>query len=320
MLIDNVKIKVKAGNGGKGAVAFNKIMMAYGPTGARGGKGGSVLLEAVGDLAALRHYRAKKDFKAENGGEGRSQYRDGTNGKDLILPVPRGTVVSNLTKGERQELVNAGERLLVASGGNGGKGNFHYKSSLHTSPTKSQPGLPGEECELEFELKLIADIGLIGLPNAGKSSFINEVTNAKSKVANYPFTTLEPHLGDYFGLILADIPGLIEGASGGRGLGTKFLRHIERTRILFHFVDVNSVDPARDYKIIRKELGAFNKILLKKPECIFISKADTASQDQINKTAEILKKQVYIFSIYNPNMISAAKNVLNAIRSQNRLG
>ncbi len=316
MLIDNVTIKVSAGKGGDGAVAFSKIMMTLGPTGATGGTGASVYLEAVADLGALRRFRTKKVFAAENGRDGRGSFRDGHRGEDLILPVPRGTVVHNLTKKTDHELTALGERLLVAEGGNGGKGNYHYRSSINTSPTKFQRGLPGEACTLELELKLIADVGLIGLPNIGKSSFLNYVTNAQSRVANYAFTTLEPHLGVYEGLVLADIPGLIEGASSGKGLGIKFLRHTERTRILFHFIDASAVDPMQDYKTIRNELGAYNPVLLEKQEYIIVSRTDMTSPErtrEIIQSLAPLKKEILPISINDKKQMTEARKLLDTI-------
>lgn len=316
MLIDEVRIKVSAGRGGKGAVAFSHIMMSLGPTGGSGGKGGDVYLEAVADLGALRHFRTKKSFAAENGLTGRSAFRDGRMGDNLVLVVPRGTVARDLISSKEYELTKLGERVLVAAGGKGGKGNFQYRSSRNTSPKQSQPGLPGEAAELVLELKLIADVGLIGLPNIGKSSFLNEVTSAKSRVANYAFTTLEPNLGSYNGLILADIPGLIEGASSGRGLGVKFLRHIERTRILFHFVSAESADPLTDYKIIRAELGAYRKALLEKTEYIIVSKSDAVSDERLREIMHALrpaKREVLAISIYDSEQMTAARKLLDTI-------
>ena len=318
MLIDNVTIKVTAGKGGDGKAAFNKIKMALGPTGGSGGKGGNVYLEAAADLGALRRFRVKKSFKAENGLNGRDSFRDGHDGKDLVLLVPRGTIARNLESGEQIELTTVGERVLAARGGKGGKGNFHFRSPTNTSPKEFQRGLEGEQCSLELELKLIADIGLVGFPNIGKSSFLNEVTSAQSKVANYSFTTLEPHLGSYYGLIIADIPGLIEGASSGKGLGIKFLRHIERTRVLFHFIDARSKDPLADYQIIRRELGAHNKLLLDKPEYIIISRADTANDEIISEITETLAplgKEIMPISIHDPDRMAEAKKLLDRLLS-----
>ena len=274
MLIDDVTTKVEAGDGGKGAVAFNKNMMSLGPVGGAGGHGGNVLAVGVSDMSALNQFRFKKEFVAEDGREGRGQFRDGHDGADLILKLPVGTVAHNLTTGVDVSIDRVGEKVFLAKGGLGGRGNFYFRSAHNTSPQNFQPGLPGEKFMFRFELKLIADVGFVGLPNAGKSSMLNELTNAQSKVANYPFTTLEPNLGVYYELILADIPGLIEGSSTGKGLGTKFLRHIERTRILFHFVSAESLDLKSDYKTVRKELGAHNKQLLEKPEYLFLSKSD----------------------------------------------
>jgi len=251
MLIDDIKIKINAGHGGKGAVAFNKNLKTLGPAGGSGGNGGSVYGEGISNLGALGQFRFKKEFSAENGRDGRGQFRDGHDGGDLILKLPIGTVAHNLTSGSEINFHKTGERVILAKGGIGGKGNFQFRSSRNTSPKHAQSGRPGESFTFRFELKFIADIGFVGLPNVGKSSLLNKLTNARSKVANYPFTTLEPNLGVYYELILADIPGLIEGSSSGRGLGIKFLRHIERTRILFHFISTESPDLLKDYEIIR---------------------------------------------------------------------
>jgi len=316
MLIDQVTIAVKAGNGGAGAVAFSHIKMTLGPTGGSGGKGGDVYFAAVADLGALRKFRTRKSFAAEHGSNGRSAFRDGRTGSDLILSVPRGTVIHNRTSDAAYELTNIGERALVAHGGKGGKGNFLYKSSKNTSPKKCQPGLPGEGGAFELELKLIADIGLVGLPNVGKSSLLNEVTRAKSRVANYPFTTLEPHLGTYEELIIADIPGLIEGASSGKGLGIKFLRHIERTRVLFHCIDAQTPDPLRDYHTLRKELGAYNSALLQKKEYVLVTKADAVEEHRLSEIMRLFKsldRETLAVSIYDPDRMAALRTLLDRI-------
>ncbi|MEK7608760.1 MAG: GTPase ObgE [Patescibacteria group bacterium] len=318
MLIDSVSIEVSAGKGGAGAVAFSKIKMSLGPTGGSGGRGGNVYLEAVSDLGALRRFRTTKKFSAENGRDGRGAFRDGNNGEDTTLLVPRGTVVSNLATGIVSELTSIGERLLVAKGGNGGKGNFHYRSSINTTPKQSQPGLQGEVFALKLDLKLIADIGFVGFPNTGKSSLLNELTNANSKVANYPFTTLEPNLGVYENLILADIPGLIDGASYGKGLGIRFLRHIERTRIIFHFIDSGSQNPIVDYKTIRKELGAYNPLLLEKDEYILLTKTDTVGEDSLAKTIKSLAqlknvKKIISISIYDYDRMLTLRRLLDKV-------
>lgn len=316
MLIDEVTIKVAAGNGGKGAVAFNKNLNQYGPVGGSGGRGGSVYLESSSDLSILNKFRFKKEFAAKNGEDGRAQFRDGASAEDLILQIPLGTVIHNLTTGSEQEVVTIGERVLIAAGGKGGRGNFHFRSSTRTQPRRFEYGRQGQGFTLHLELKLIADVGLIGLPNVGKSSLLNELTRAQSKVANYAFTTLEPNLGVYHELILADIPGLIEGASGGKGLGIKFLRHIERTKVLFHLISAESENPAGDYKTIRGELGAHNKALLKKKECVFLSKSDMVSPAVLKKKLAILKKlspSAKALSIHDFDGIEKIKKILNTL-------
>jgi len=324
MLIDEVEIKVSAGDGGRGAVAFNKNMMSLGPVGGSGGNGGSVYFEGVPDLNALAQFRYEKDIKAKDGANGREQFSDGENGKDLILKVPVGTVIEKIAgSAPAQEILEVGQKILIAKGGHGGKGNFHFRSPRNTSPRRFQEGLPGERFALRLELKLIADIGLIGLPNAGKSSLINELTKAKSRVANYPFTTLEPSLGVYYELILADIPGLIEGASGGKGLGTKFLRHIERTKILFHLISAESADLAKDYKTIKNELKKFNPLLAKKSEYVFLSKSDMLSKEELKKKTAVLKKlskNVLPISIHDWDALEKVKKILNKIKSKKLAG
>ncbi|MDP2639000.1 MAG: GTPase ObgE [Candidatus Azambacteria bacterium] len=319
MLIDDVTIKVKAGDGGRGAVAFNSIKMNLGPTGADGGKGGDVYFEGVSDLGALSQFRYKKNLAAENGENGKKQFNDGANGKDLILKIPVGVVVHNLSSGGESEIVEIGQRVLIVKGGYGGEGNFKFRSSTNTSPVEFQEGKPGEEYKLRLELKLIADVGFIGLPNVGKSSLLNELTSAKSKVANYPFTTLDPNLGAYYELILADIPGLIEGASIGKGLGIKFLRHIERVKTLFHFISAESANPIKDYQIIRNELGAYNKELLQKTEYIFLSKSDLSSEKEVEEKIAALKttsKKILPISINDKESIKQVEEILREIIKQ----
>ncbi|OGZ20523.1 MAG: hypothetical protein A2654_00805 [Candidatus Nealsonbacteria bacterium RIFCSPHIGHO2_01_FULL_43_31] len=290
MLIDDVKIKIIAGHGGRGAVAFNKTKMNLGPAGANGARGGSIFLEGISNIDALNQFRFKKKVLAQNGENGKTQFNDGKSGQDLIIKIPVGTVITDLVTGKSIEIIAIGERLLVARGGKGGKGNLNFRSSTNTTPMQYGKGLPGEERELKLELKLIADVGLIGLPNVGKSSLLNTLTNAKSRVANYPFTTLNPSLGVYFELILADIPGLIEGASKGKGLGIKFLRHVERTKTLFHLISVESPDPVQDYHVIRQELGAYNKELLEKQEYVFLGKSDLVDKVELKRKLSELKK------------------------------
>lgn len=296
MLIDNIKIKVAGGTGGNGIVAFSKEMMCSGPTGGDGGDGGNVVLVGVEDIGAFKKFRYQKEFIAQKGQHGKGSSRTGANGKDLILEVPIGTVIHGIDK----EIVKIGETIVLAKGGRGGKGNASFKSSRNVSPKQFTNGLPGEAKEVVLELKLIADIGLVGLPNTGKSSLLNYLTNAKSKVSNYQFTTLEPHLGVYKNLILADIPGIIEGASTGKGLGIKFLRHIERTKIIFHLISLDSSDFVNDYNIIRKELESYNKLLTQKPEYIIATKSDLVDNNIISKFKNKFKDSIVI-SIHDKN-------------------
>ena len=319
MLIDDVEIRILAGHGGKGAVAFNTNLKSLGPVGGSGGKGGSVYCEGVSDLSALRRFRFKKEFSAEDGRDGRGQFRDGHNGNDLILKIPVGTVIHNLGTGSEINVEKSNERILLAKGGIGGKGNFQFRSSRNTSPKHAQPGMPGESFPFRLELKFIADIGFVGLPNVGKSSLLNALTNARSKVANYPFTTLEPNLGVYYELILADIPGLIEGSSSGRGLGMKFLRHIERTHILFHFISAESPNLSKDYRVIRKELGAWNSALLKKPERLFLTKSDVVTSKELDKKLSVLKKidpRAISISVNDAESIKNVEKILNSIKDE----
>ncbi|HPR91196.1 MAG TPA: GTPase ObgE [Candidatus Paceibacterota bacterium] len=291
MLIDEIKITVKAGDGGDGKVAFNRNIMSLGPTGASGGNGGNVYVEGVSDMSVLERLRFTKIIKAENGGNGQEQFRDGHTGKEAIILVPAGTIVTNLNTGAVYDILQIGDKVMIAQGGHGGKGNFLFRSSKNTSPKQFQKGLLGEKADFHLELKLIADIGLIGLPSVGKSSLLNNLTRANAKVANYPFTTLEPNLGVFYTaanrpVIIADIPGLIEGASQGKGLGAKFLRHIERTRVLWHLLSVESDDLIRDYTKIKKELLAYNKALGEKPEIVIFTKIDSQGEENNKKTQE----------------------------------
>lgn len=316
MLIDDLTLTAGAGKGGDGLATFNKNMMQLGPSGGSGGQGGSVYLEGVSDLGALTRLRYTKTLKAEDGKNGRQQLNDGTAGEDLVVKVPVGTVVHNLDTGADTEITSVGQRTRVARGGHGGRGNFHFRGPHNTSPKEFERGKPGEEFKIRLELKLIAQVGLVGLPNVGKSSLLNELTKAKSKVANYAFTTLEPHLGSYYGLILADIPGLIEGASGGKGLGIKFLRHVERTRILFHLISAESENPIQDYKTIRAELKAYNPALLEKPEYVFVSKSDTVEPEALTKIIAKLKKlnpNVAPLSIIDDTSLEKVQTILNKI-------
>ncbi len=290
MLVDDVTISVRSGDGGNGRVDFNRTKMSLGPTGGHGGKGGDVYLRGVSDIGALSKFKSKKSFFAENGRMGGIQTREGRSGEDLFLTVPVGTVVYFLDLGKTEEIDHVGKEICIVRGGRGGRGNFLFRSSTNTSPKESEAGEEGAEARLRLELKLIADVGLIGLPNAGKSSLLNALTNARSRVANYAFTTLEPNLGAYYELILADIPGLIEGASEGKGLGVKFLQHIERTGVLFHLISVENDDPAESYRVVREELKKYNPQLLEKQEYVFLSKSDLVLPEELELQKQQLTK------------------------------
>ncbi len=313
MITDEVKILIRAGKGGDGVAAFDKIKMSLGPTGGRGGNGGNIFFEGVSDLTALNKYRRKKEYLANNGEKGRSDRSSGQNGRDLILTVPIGSVIRNLKTREETEITRIGKKFMAAKGGFGGRGNYYFRSSRNTSPREFELGSLGEESEFEIELRLIADIGIIGLPNAGKSSLLNEFTNANVKVANYPFTTLEPNLGALNNIIIADIPGLIEGASKGKGLGIKFLKHIQRTKVLAHCLSLESDDLIADYKIVRKELENYSEKLARKKEIIFLTKSDLVSKEKLAESAALMKKitpDVYSVSIHDWDSVQNLLKIL----------
>jgi len=295
--IDQVKVEVQAGKGGDGIVAFRreKYVPAGGPAGGNGGRGGSVILKAVTRLQTLLDFKYARHFQAEDGKRGGPNNCTGASGKDLILEVPCGTMVYDLETDELiVDLVENEQCFVIAKGGKGGLGNKHFLSNSNRAPEYALPGLDGEYRQLRLELKLLAEVGIIGLPNAGKSTLISALSSARPKIADYPFTTLVPNLGVVRkptgdGTVFADIPGLIEGASEGIGLGHDFLRHIERTRILLHLVDINSDDPLHDYDIIQHELQAYGKGLCDRPQIIGLNKIDTLDESRQNELIEQFK-------------------------------
>jgi GTPase len=291
MLIDEVTIKVKGGNGGHGRVSFKRNAQTAkgGPDGGNGGNGGNLYFKGVNDFTALSQFAYTKSIAAEDGIGGGKQNLYGRNGLNKIISVPFGTVVTDLKNNQSFEITSE-EAILVANGGKGGRGNNEFKSATIQAPKYRELGEPGEEKELRLELKLIADIGLIGLPNAGKSSLLQALTNANPKIGDYPFTTLEPNLGVFQGLVIADIPGLIEGASSGKGLGDKFLRHVERTKLLIHCIESTSSNLKADYEVIRRELRQFNPELLEKQEILVLTKTDLLSEGELKKKFKEIEK------------------------------
>ncbi len=286
MFIDQVRIKVKAGDGGNGCLAFRreKFVPRGGPSGGDGGRGGDVVLVASQHYNTLLHFRFNPEHTAQRGRHGEGSNRTGHEGTSLDVPVPVGTVVYDADNGDLlHDFTKPGDRFLAAKGGRGGKGNARFATATHQAPTEHEEGHPGVERRLRLELKLLADVGLVGFPNAGKSTLISRISAARPKIADYPFTTLEPNLGvvsvDDRTFVVADIPGLIEGASTGHGLGTQFLRHIERTRLLVHLVDVSESsgrDPVHDYEVILAELASFSEDMAHKPMIVVASKMDAA--------------------------------------------
>ena len=297
--LDQVKIFVKAGDGGSGSPSFRreKFIEFGGPDGGDGGKGGSVVLKEERNLNTLIDYRYQQHFKAERGGDGSGKNKTGKGGKNLVLKVPIGTqVFEEDNKTVIFDFKKENEEFVIANGGKGGFGNTRFKSSTNRAPKKFTKGVNGEEYWIWLQLKTIADIGIIGLPNAGKSSLLASLTSANPKIANYKFTTLNPNLGvamyDDKEITLADIPGLIEGAHTGTGLGIKFLKHIERCKTLLHLIDITEEDLVKSYKQVRNELKKYSKDLLKKEELVVFNKVDLIAKDQINKKISIFKKKV----------------------------
>lgn len=292
--IDEIEFHARAGRGGHGVVRWRheKGKEFSGAAGGNGGKGGDVYVRAVRDINILARHKAVKHFTAENGEDGANWSRQGRSGADTYIDLPIGSIVRNVQTGRIVELVEEGQASKILHGGNGGLGNEYFKASTNVTPEQSTEGKPGEEADFKVELDLIADAGLIGLPNAGKSSLLNALTNAGAKVASYAFTTLDPNLGAIHGYILADIPGLIEGASEGKGLGHKFLRHVRRTKILLHLISLEAPieDMEKAYKTIRNELERFDPGLAEKKETIILSKTDMVEGSQVKAARKALAK------------------------------
>jgi GTPase len=292
MFVDELTIYAKAGNGGNGVVRWRseKFRPMAGPSGGNGGNGGDVYVRAVHDLNKLAQYTGNKSFFGVDGEAGMKDSCFGKNGPDLYIDVPVGSRVTDVDRKRMTELTVIGQTERILKGGGGGLGNEHFKSSTNQSPTQSTNGTSGEAGNFLIEVRLMVDIGLVGLPNAGKSTLLNSLTNAQSRIGAYPFTTLEPHLGDMFGFIIADIPGLIEGAAEGKGLGHKFLRHVSRTKMILHLVSLESADPTNDYYTIRKELSQYDTTLSDKEEWIILTKKDLVNQEVIDSVTEALAK------------------------------
>ncbi len=295
--LDEAVITVRSGDGGRGCVSFRRerFIPKGGPDGGDGGRGGDVYAEATGRLHTLADFSSRRQFKAENGRPGAGRNRTGKDGRDVVIRVPLGTLVLDEESGELlADLVREGERVAVAAGGRGGKGNRHFATSTNRAPKFAQPGLPGETRRLKLSLEHLAEVGLVGLPNAGKSTLLSRLTAAEPQIADYPFTTLTPNLGalrweDGDSLTIADIPGLIEGASRGKGLGIRFLKHIERTRMLLHLIDVAAPDPVESYLSVRAELERFDPVLLEKEHWVLLNKIDALPPERASVSDDARK-------------------------------
>jgi len=312
MLIDDIDISIKAGSGGKGNVHFyrDRWRPKGGPDGGDGGDGGSIYFQAESDISLFSQFRFQKKFEAQPGEPGGKNQSTGHNGRDLIVKVPVGTIAS-YDNGTQIEFTKVGQKEIMAKGGRGGRGNYSYRSSTNQTPQEFEPGFKTTPKRLHLQLKLIANVGLIGLPNAGKSSLLNEISNANAKVANYEFTTLEPNLGvTKAGHIIADIPGLIEGASEGKGLGYKFLKHIERTQLLLHCIAADSHDPQKDYQVVRKELESYSSKLLNKPEIVILTKSDLLDEKELKKLKTSIKPKLAV-SILDDNSIKKLSDLIS---------
>ena len=312
MLVDNITLTVKAGNGGNGAATLAPYK--GGPDGGNGGAGGNIFFVGSTDVNDLREFRYKKMIIAKHGGDGARQKKSGRKAEDVNVLIPVGTKVTDVGTNTSIEITEIGKPILIAQGGYGGRGNVNFKSATNQTPRTAEKGEPGQERELLLELRLIAEIGLIGLPNAGKSSLLTVLTNARPAVAAYPFTTLDPTVGMLGTHPIADIPGLIEGASHGKGLGIDFLKHIEKTKILLHCIDLTHEDPMKAYTTIREEFKQFNPALLTKPEYIVLTKTDLADAEQIKKVTQLFNtKNVFTCSVYDEKSIEKLKKTITSL-------
>jgi GTP-binding protein len=318
--VDEFDFYGKGGKGGDGVVRWRheKFIAKGGPNGGNGGAGGNLVIRGVKNIHLLSKYKHQKEFFAENGGDGEGGSRQGHYGNDLVIDLPLGSIVTNKTTKQQFFINTVGQTETLLKGGRGGFGNEHFKSSINTTPTKATGGEHGEEAHFHIELELVADVGLVGFPNAGKSSLINALTNTDVKVGNYEFTTLEPSLGDFYGHIIADIPGLIEGASTGRGLGTKFLKHIKRTKKIIHLISLEDPDTVLSrYDTIHQELSQYSKDLEDKEEIILLTKTDTSDPKTIQHIKNQLEKKtgkdVFIISLFDDTSIEAFKHTLSKI-------
>ncbi|MEX0930915.1 MAG: GTPase ObgE [Candidatus Paceibacterota bacterium] len=317
MLVDELKIHAKAGNGGDGVVRWRreKFEPNGGPAGGNGGKGGDVYVRAVRNLNLLAKYTGAKKFTAESGVAGSTNSQYGKGGGNLIIDIPVGSRITDMTRERVYELNEEGQEEKILKGGEGGLGNKYFKSSTNTTPRQSTNGKEGEEGEFLIELILVADVGLVGQPNAGKSTLLNMLTKAHSDIGAYPFTTLEPHLGDLFGYVIADIPGLIEGAAEGKGLGHKFLRHVTRTKMLLHIVSLEEEDPISTYYTILNELSNYDPVLLEKESWIILTKKDLVNSDKMKAVlGDIDKNEKRVFVIAE-NDEKSIKNLSDALVS-----
>ena len=326
MFVDKAKIKIKAGNGGDGAISFHreKYVAAGGPDGGNGGKGGDVIFVADDNFSSLIDFRYKRKYVAQNGENGGAKRCTGKSAPDLIIKVPRGTIVRNAETGRIMADVSTDEPQILAKGGNGGRGNCNFATSTRQIPRFAKPGYPGEEFEVSLELKLIADVGLVGFPNVGKSTLISAVSAAKPKIANYHFTTLTPVLGvvrvsEEKSFVMADIPGLIEGASDGVGLGHEFLRHVERCRLIVHVLDVSGTegrDPIDDFDIINGELKNFSEDLAECPQIVAANKCDMADEEQITRLKEFIEAKGMKFFAISAAPTQGTKELMNAVAEE----